>query len=85
MQRIYVDFNTLMSEPVDRVKVAPEESADVTTMPWLRDGAKVLLYDEELEVEATLHFDAHYAYWLADPDWSSRRFLSPSAQSGATA
>lgn len=62
--RISVDFNTLTSEPLDIVKIA----ADNPTLPPLTEGERVTLYDEELEVEAILRYDAPSDLWLATPD-----------------
>ena len=48
MQRISVDFNTLTSAPAGLVKF-PHAGT-----PPVREGERVVLYDEELEVEATV-------------------------------
>lgn len=48
MQRISVDFNTMNSAPEGLVKF-PQEGT-----PPVRAGERVTLYDEELEVEATV-------------------------------
>ena len=73
MPRIYVDFNTLNSEPVDLVKLG---QAGVHHLPLLHEGDRVLLYDEEMEVAATIQYDPAHAYWLAAPDWHTRANLS---------
>lgn len=67
MHRISVDFNTMDSEPVDLVKIYRDAPLD------LLDGQRVLLYDEEMEVEAVANYDADHHIWLAAPDWTTRR------------
>lgn len=67
MNRISVDFNTIDSEPVDLVKIYRGFPLD------LQDGQRVLLYDEEMEVEAVAVYDAEHHIWLAAPDWTTRR------------
>lgn len=74
-RRIGVDFNTLNSEPLDIVKFA----ADNPDLPPLREGERVILYDEELEVEATLHYDAASVLWLATPDNTTWREVPQAA------
>jgi hypothetical protein len=50
MKRLYVDFNTLTSEPVGLVKYLQQDG-----QPPLREGEHVVLYDADgLEVEATI-------------------------------
>jgi hypothetical protein len=41
----------------------------------LSPGMVAILYDEELEVEATIEFDQQAGIWLAQPNWSTRRDL----------
>lgn len=71
LKRISVDFNTLDSEPVDLVKIYHDSPTD------LRAGERVILFDEEMQVEAVASYDAGHHLWLAAPDWSTRRDLSP--------
>lgn len=63
MKRIFVDFNTLMSAPVDTVKFRERYTPPDLD---LRDGERVVLYDGELEVEAILH-DHEGENWMATP------------------
>lgn len=72
MPRIHVDFNTLNSEPIDLVKLG---QTGVDDLPPLTAGERVILYDEEMEVAATVQYDKDHAFWLADPDWSTRKDL----------
>ncbi len=68
LPRIYVDFNTLNSEPIDLVKVG---QTGVHDLPPLRAGQHVVLYDEELEVVATVQYDRAHDFWLAAPNWAT--------------
>lgn len=74
-KRLSVDFNTLNSEPLDIVKIA----ADNPDLPPLREGERVSLCDEELEVEATLRYDAASDLWLATPDNTTWREIPQAA------
>ena len=80
MQRLYVDFNTMMSEPVDLVKLEADHAPFEKRRPSFHEGERVVLYDEEMEVEATIHYSARYHYWLAEPDWATRVDLMPANQ-----
>jgi type IV secretory pathway protease TraF len=66
MPRVYVDFNTETSEPVGVLKIYQPE------MP-LSDGETIIAYDEEMEVQAKVTFDAASGLWLAVPDWTAKR------------
>jgi hypothetical protein len=68
MQRIYGDFNTLNSAPLGTVKLG---QAGIDGHPRLQVGEVVELYDEEMEVAATISYDSAYAMWLATPDQRS--------------
>ena len=50
MKRIFVDFNSLNSEPVGLVKLASPESAQWRNLPPLAQGERVVLSNGELEV-----------------------------------
>lgn len=72
-ERIYVDFNTMMQdiwsdEPRVRINGHAER-------PDLRNRQRVVVYDEEFEVEAVLEYDTQHDVWWARPDWSTRRDL----------
>jgi hypothetical protein len=69
MQRLFVDFNTMMSEPVDLVKLGVE---GINALPVLHEGEQVVLTDGEMEVRATILFLPERRYWMARPDWSTR-------------
>jgi hypothetical protein len=69
MQRLVVDFNTMMSEPVDLVKLGVE---GINPLPALHEGEQVVLTDGEMEIRATILFLPERRYWMARPDWSTR-------------
>ena len=69
MQRLYVDFNTLTSAPIDALKLGGVERDD---LPPLRDGEVIVAYDSEFEVQVRIVFDREHAFWLAEPDWTTR-------------
>ena len=72
--RIYVDFNTMTTDPQGRVYINTHLQPDLAED--LRSGSVVTLYDEEMEVEAVVEFDEKDHTWLGQPDWSTRRDLS---------
>lgn len=74
MRKIYVDFNTMMSEPVDLVKLSTDTSPNHSSF---HEGEHVILFDEEMEVEAAIFYSKQYHYWLAEPDWATRVDLLP--------
>ena len=65
MPRVYVDFNTETSEPVGVLKIYRPEMA-------LVDGEDIIAYDEEMEVQAQVAFDAASGLWIAMPDWTTK-------------
>mgnify|MGYP001614138995 CR=1 FL=1 len=72
--RLYVDFNTMTTDPKARVyintQIQPALAQD------LRPGLVVTLYDEEMEVDARVELDEQDQVWLGQPHWSTRRDLS---------
>ncbi len=86
--RIYVDFNTMMMDEEDRVYIAREarearEGSEKNAQNLLKSlcpGALVVLFDEEMEVEAVVdvvEFGTDHKVWMGRPDWSTRRDLLP--------
>jgi hypothetical protein len=69
MKRIYVDFNTLTSEPVGFVKLG---RIGERSLPPLVSGEHVMLWEEGLEAEAVVTQEAD-GYWLARPDPAAYR------------
>ncbi len=83
MKHIAVDFNTLTSEPVGLVKLGQIGTPNADRLPPLRDGERVVLWEEGLEVEATIVFDAEGRYWMAKPDEATWHDLPLSAETTA--
>jgi hypothetical protein len=79
--RLYVDFNTMAIDPKERVYINPHMQPVLTQE--LHTGLIVMLYDEEMEVEAVVEFDEHDRAWLGQPNWSTRRDLSWSSNNDA--
>lgn len=75
--RINVDFNTMMMDPKDRVLLAHENTnrARERSIDILVEGLSIILFDDEMEVYASAQFDTTYRTWLAQPDWTTRRFF----------
>lgn len=75
LERIYVDFNT-MNQDLERTdkdrRVRIGRGGD---RPLADQGLRVLIGDEDLEVEATLELDRERSVWWARPDWSTRHDL----------
>ena len=67
--RIYVDFNTMAQDDAERVRINPRGNGALA--PSFRPGLAVVLYDEGLEVEAILEYDAPSGSWWGRPDWST--------------
>lgn len=75
---IYVDFNSMMVDPLHRVYIAEEGSDDPDeqdALKVLQPGANVVLYDETMQVEASVEFDPEQHVWLAQPKWATKRDL----------
>ncbi len=79
MKQIMVDFNTMMSTPVDKVKLGGEGGPFHEEYDRLAPGERVLLYDDEIAVKAIIEvemFNGH-PYWLGVPEWSTRHQTPP--------
>jgi len=83
MKRIAVDFNTLTSEPVGLVKLGQVGTPNADRLPLLRDGKRAVLWEEGLEVEADIVFDADGCWWMAMPDGATWHDLPLSAEAAA--
>jgi hypothetical protein len=79
--RLYVDFNTMTTDPKERVYINTQLQPAVAKDLW--PGLVVTLYDEEMEVDAVVEFDEQDQVWLAQPRWSTRRDLPWPEKSGA--
>ena len=79
LTRLYVDFNTMMMDPDERrVTICAKDSEraiDQDDLAVLTDGERYLLYDEGMEVEAVAELREFPAgwFWLARPEWTTRR------------
>ena len=71
--RLYVDFNTITTDAKARVYINTQVQPALAKA--LQPGLVVTLYDEEMEVEALVEFDAHDQAWLGHPHWATRRDL----------
>lgn len=70
MERISVDFNTIMQDLWSRdPRVRLGRGAE---HPLFRNGQRVRLYDEVMQVDAVLDYDAEHDVWWARPDWSTK-------------
>ena len=74
--RSYTDFNSrdLVENKVflNATYFLPDVQAQGQTTA---DGMRVILYDEELEVSATIHFDKTYDCWVANADWNTIHYF----------
>lgn len=75
LDRVYVDFNTMMMDERERITIHPS-----AVRLEFRPGLRLVVYDTDLEVEAELERDHSRGSWLAPPDWSTRRDLTPDDQ-----
>jgi hypothetical protein len=73
MTRVYVDFNTMMTDG-EHVHIRNDSSIqnDPDVARSLHHGSAVVLCDDEMEVEAIVVGEER-CVWLAKPDWSTRR------------
>jgi hypothetical protein len=69
LKRIEVDFNTLTSEPVGLVKLAPSTLKGDALLA----GERVILWEPGLEVEGVILYDTATQSWLARPDETTWR------------
>lgn len=73
MKKISVDFNTLNSTPLDKLKLGHEGTPNGDRLPALVPGERVLFFDSEMQVEGTVEYELlrGQRYWLGVPDWST--------------
>ncbi len=86
MKQIPVDFNTLNSTPIDKLKLGHEGTPNGDRLPSLEPGERVLFYDEEMQVEGTVEFVMLRGrrYWLGAPDWATQEDETPYVESETT-
>jgi hypothetical protein len=73
---IAVDFNTMNSMPNDKVYICTVGNEPLAIKPYLQSGETVLLFDEELAVEAVIErveFREGYQAWLGNPNWATQK------------
>jgi hypothetical protein len=70
MLRIPVDFNTITADEKERVHINTFVFNDLAQK--LHNGLRVVLFEPDLEVEATVEFDNDLQEWFGIPDWSTR-------------
>ena len=81
LTRIYVDFNTMTMDEQERVYIGRKDEGygDQPLLQRLDQDCRVVLYDEEMEVDAVvelIRFREGYTAWMGRPDWSTRRDLT---------
>lgn len=84
--RVYVDFNTMMMDPEERVYIGKEGSLqdDQDVLAALHPDLPVVLFDEEMQVEAIPELDPETGVWLGRPIWSTQRDLLSAEQGAVT-
>ena len=75
--RIYADFNNATEDEKVRLNTVGSLADIRKVRASLVEGMKVLLYDEELEVQARLTHAPDGENWLGIPDWSTREEVKP--------
>jgi hypothetical protein len=75
MHRIYADFNNQDEGREIGLNAVGSLASIAEIAGNLAEGMVVVLYDDDLEVQAELKKSPDGKHWLGIPDWSSRRFL----------
>ena len=77
MQTIYVDFNTMQrfDDNNQHVVIAQIDNPRDYRI-CLREGERVIVYDEEFQVEALAHQQDNF--WIGEIDWSTRKDVASS-------
>jgi len=73
MNHIYVDFNTTQTDEQERVHINTGIHPEL--LDQIKEGMRVLFFDEDLEVEGVIEYDPRYRFWLGRLDWSTKRDL----------
>ncbi|MFL5762160.1 MAG: hypothetical protein ACJ789_20870 [Thermomicrobiales bacterium] len=69
MRRIYVDFNTTMTDDRERVYVSCRTQPELLSI--LQVGQRVVLFCEDMEAEAVLEYEADRDNFYGVVDWST--------------
>lgn len=70
MMRIWADFNNQVT-----LNCAGSKESLESLGPSVRPGMRVLLSDDQVEVEGVLEIDPGCGIWVAVPDWPTTRHL----------
>ena len=73
--RVYADFNNTTPDGLLRLDVAGALPDLSRFEP--QHGTKVIVYDEEFEIDGVLEQDDEYGIWLARIDWNDPGFSTP--------
>jgi len=77
-ERITVDFNTMNTDPEDRVYLPTSINGRLREI--VRPGLRLVLYEPfDFEVEAVVEYEPAHEAWYGRPDWSTRRDLESDA------
>ena len=77
MKRIYVDFNSTQDDDLGvYVPVAEQiNGAPRAELDNLADGELVVIFMKDVEMDAVIERDPRNGFWIARPNWSTKRFL----------
>jgi len=81
MRRVYVDFNTKNMDHRERVYVAGPEHPELLDV--LKEGERVVLYDEEMEMEAVLEYEPSSGKFLGVVDLSTLKDFPTDTEPGS--
>jgi len=72
MQAIYVDFNTMQQFDDDNQHVIIAQTDYPSDLHLqIQEGERIIVYDEEFQVEATAHRKDDF--WIGEIDWPTRK------------
>lgn len=74
---IYADFNNADASGSLRLNCAGTQEDLARIGLKLQDGMQLIVYDDELEAEAHVHYSSEEQLWLARIDWTKVRSHSP--------
>jgi hypothetical protein len=76
--RLYADFNNRDAKDRVRLNTVGSEEDIAKFLTSLVDGIELILYDDELDVEARLMREDTSGIWLGLPNWSTVKHRSAS-------
>ena len=71
MQTIYVDFNTMQQFDTNDNAIIAQLDHPQDCDIHLHEGERLIVYDEEIRVEAIAHKQGDF--WVGAIDWSTRK------------